>query len=79
MLDRIIEILTEYTDIDPADITENSEIIKDLAINSLDIMEAVTAMEDTFDIEIPDRDISKFGTVGDIVEYLNGKKNHKRM
>ena len=75
MLDRIIEILAEYTDIDPADITENSEIIKDLAINSLDIMEAVTAMEEAFDIEVPDRDISKFGTVGDIVEYLNGKKS----
>ncbi len=76
MLDRIIEILAEYTDIDPADITENSEIIKDLAINSLDIMEAVTAMEEAFDMEVPDRDISKFVTVGDIEYYIEKKTNN---
>lgn len=68
MLDRIVSILAQYTE--TQEITEASTLQADLGLSSFDVVEIVTEFEDTFGIEILDRDIPKFVCVGDIVKYL---------
>lgn len=70
MKERIVEILLDYTEMDKTNVTEMTTLIADMGLNSLDIMNVIVAFEDEFDIEIPDRIISSFTTIGDIVNYL---------
>jgi acyl carrier protein len=71
MLDKVIEILSDFTTIDKDKITENSELIADLGLNSLDVINIVVAFEDEFDIEIPDTKIKDLITVADIAQILD--------
>ena len=68
MFEQVKSILEQYTD--NKVITEQSTLEADLGLTSFDVVEVVVAFEDTFDIEIADRDISKFVCVKDILEYL---------
>ncbi|HAA81323.1 MAG TPA: acyl carrier protein, partial [Thermoanaerobacter sp.] len=61
----------EQLGIDPEEITMESSFIDDLGADSLDIVELIMALEEEFDIEIPDEDAEKIKTVGDVVEYLS--------
>jgi acyl carrier protein len=70
MLEKVIEILSEFTALEKDKITEESALIADLGLNSLDVINVVVAFEEEFDIDIPDKDIKSFSTVGDIVKYL---------
>ncbi len=70
MIDKIIEILAEFTEMHTADMNESTELVNDLGLNSLDVMNVVVAFEDEFDIEIPDRIIKDLQTIGDIAEYI---------
>lgn len=74
MKEKVIEILTEYTETKAENITEESSLAADLGLSSLDVMNVVMAFEEAFDIEIPDEDIWELTAVGDIVRYL---ENHK--
>ena len=49
---------------------KSTELVNDLGLNSLDVINVVVAFEDEFSIEIPDRAINNFHTVGDIADYL---------
>jgi acyl carrier protein len=71
MLDKVIDILSEFTTLDKENITENSELIADLGLNSLDVINIVIAFEDEFGIEIPDNKIKDLITVADIVQILD--------
>lgn len=68
MFEQVKVILEQYTD--GAEITEQSTLMADLGLTSFDVVDIIAAFEDTFGIEIADRDISKFGCVKDILEYL---------
>ena len=70
MLEKIIEILSEFTLVDKSAITRDSGLINDLELSSLDVINLVVAFEDEFGIEIPDSNIKELVTVGDIEEYL---------
>ncbi len=70
MLERVIDILAEYTELDKEKITGKTGLVTDLELSSLDVINLVVAFEDEFDIEIPDQKIKELVTVGDIVEYL---------
>lgn len=73
MLETIKEILIQYTEVEKSLITEDSNLQNDLELNSFDVMNIVVDFEDTFDIEIPDEDVSGLVTVKDIEEYLAEK------
>ena len=73
MLEAIKEILIQYTEVEKSLITEDSNLQNDLELNSFDVMNIVVDFEDTFDIEIPDEDVSGLVTVKDIEEYLADK------
>ena len=70
MFERVKKILIDTLDIDEASITLESELEKDLGINSLDVYELVVSFEEEFNIEIEDETARTFVTVEDIVKFL---------
>lgn len=70
MLEKVQEILQNYTELPISEITLETDLVKDLDLNSLDVVNIVVAFEDEFGIEIPDRAISGLTKVEDIVKYL---------
>lgn len=74
MIEKIIEIFASQLQVDPASVSGDTLILEDLGADSLDIIEILTDIEDTFDISIPDEDIPNFKTVGDIAKYIEKRK-----
>lgn len=70
MLEKVREILLNHTQASADEIELNTELVKDLGLNSLDVVSLIIDFEDKFGIEISDRTIRDFVTVGDIVRYL---------
>jgi acyl carrier protein len=70
---EVIEVLAEHSGLSVDEIKDNSHITDDLGMDSLDNVEAVMALEERFDIEIPDEDAEKLFEVQDIVKYIEGR------
>ncbi len=70
MFEKMKEILVEELQIDADDITLEAELSADLGINSIELANLVLICEEQFDLMIDDEDLTKFITVGDVVEYL---------
>ena len=71
--DKIAGLLATQLNIDKNTITENSEIIKDLGADSLDIVEMLMGVEDEFGVEISEEEAVNLKTVGDIVRIIDAK------
>ena len=76
--EQVREIVARITRVDPAIITRESTF-KDIKADSLDIVQALVAVEERFEIEIPDEDAQKFQNFGDFVSYVEGKAGQKEM
>lgn len=74
MEERIIDIISQYAGIDREEITLDSDIIQDLELSSFDVTELACELEDEFELEVPDRKISSFQTVRDVVDYIKEEK-----
>ncbi len=70
-LEKVKEIVIEQLDVQAEQVTEDASFIEDLGADSLDTVELVMALEENFDIEIPDEDAEKIKTVRDAVEYID--------
>ncbi|MBO4627446.1 MAG: acyl carrier protein [Lachnospiraceae bacterium] len=70
MFEKILEILQNQLSIDVTGVTEETSFRDDLRIDSLDLYEVVTALEDEFGIEIQPEDLDGIRTVGDVIEFL---------
>ena len=70
IFEKVQEKISEQLSIDPEEITMESSFIDDLGADSLDIVELLMALEEEFDIEIPDEEAEKLVTVGDAVDYI---------
>lgn len=70
IFDKVKEIIADKLSIDADEIAMESSFNDDLGADSLDIVELIMALEDEFDIEIPDEDAEKISTVSDVVEYI---------
>lgn len=70
MFDKIKKIIVEQLGVEEDEITMESSFIDDLGADSLDIVELIMALEEEFDLEIPDSEAEKISTVGDIVDYI---------
>lgn len=70
MLEKVIDILSDFTLLEKEKITKDAGLVNDLGLNSLDVINVVVAFEEEFEIEIPDSKIKELITVGDIEEYL---------
>ena len=74
MLEKIKAVVAEQLDCDIANIKEDSKFIEDLGADSLDVVELVMALEEEFDIEIPDESAEKILTVADALNYIKENK-----
>lgn len=70
MLDRLKKILSDNTGISDVEISPETNLKNDLGLNSFDLAELACAMEEEFDIEIPDRAIKDIKTVSDVMEMI---------
>ena len=72
--ETIRDIIVEQLNVEESMVTEDTNLMKDLEADSLDAVEIIMAIEEQFDIEIPDDEAEKFQTVGDLVEYVDANK-----
>ena len=71
IFDKIKELICEQFEVDPASITEETNFLQDLSADSLDFVELVMNIEDTFSLpEIGEEEIRSIQTVGDLVKYV---------
>jgi acyl carrier protein len=70
---RIKKIIEEQLGVEGERIKPEASFIDDLGADSLDIVELVMAMEEEFDLEIPDEDAEKLRTVSDVTKYISTK------
>lgn len=70
MYDKVVEIIAHQLQIEEDVIDGSTKIMEDLGADSLDVVEMLMAMEQTFGITIPDEDIEELVTVNDIIEYI---------
>jgi acyl carrier protein len=70
VFEKVKGIVVEQLGVTEETVTMEASFIDDLGADSLDIVELVMALEEEFDIEIPDADAEKVVTVGDVVDYI---------
>ena len=70
MFEKIRATIASQLSIDEEEIKMESSFMNNLGADSLDIVELIMALEEEYDIEIPDEDVEKMVTVSDVVEYI---------
>lgn len=73
LFDDIKEVVVEQLSVSPDEVKEDSKFVEDLGADSLDVVELVMALEEKFDIEIPDDEAEKIQTVKDVINYIKSK------
>lgn len=72
--EKVKDIIVDQLGVDDKQVTTSASFIEDLGADSLDTVELVMALEEEFDIEIPDEEAEKIATVQDAIDYI---KNHQ--
>jgi len=70
LFDDVKEVVVEQLNVKPEEVKEDSKFVEDLGADSLDVVELVMALEEKFDIEIPDEDAEKIATVADAISFI---------
>ena len=71
---KVKGIIVENLGVDAATVNPQASFVNDLGADSLDTVELVMALEEEFDIEIPDEEAEKIQTVGQAIDYIKGHK-----
>ncbi|MBQ2614502.1 MAG: acyl carrier protein [Clostridia bacterium] len=74
IFEKVKEITVDQLGVDEEDVTLEAAFIEDLEADSLDIVELMMALEEEFEIEIPDEEAEKIVTVNDAVEYIKARQ-----
>ena len=74
MFEQVKEILARQLRVAPERVTMDAQIKRDLGADSVDILQLLMRLEDDYGIVIPDQELAKFETVGDVVNFLDGLK-----
>jgi acyl carrier protein len=70
---KVREIIVEQLGVEETQVTDGAKFVDDLGADSLDTVELVMALEEAFDLEIPDEDAEKITSVRDAIDYINSK------
>lgn len=70
MLEKLKDILSKTIGMESSEINKDSDLKADLGLSSFDLAELACVVEDEFDIEIPNRAIKDFKTVGDVITFI---------
>lgn len=74
LFEKVRDIIAEELGVDDVDsITMETSMMDDLDADSLDAVEIIMALEDEFEIEVPDEEAESFKSIGDIVKYIEGE------
>lgn len=73
VFDKIKDIIVEQLDVEEDAVTMEASITEDLGADSLDVVDLVMSIEESFEVEIPDEEVENIKTVGDIVKYIENK------
>lgn len=71
--EKIKSIIAEQLGVKAEEVTPQASFIDDLGADSLDTVELIMALEEEFNVEIPDEDAEKMATVGDAIKYIEAK------
>ncbi|HOB21622.1 MAG: acyl carrier protein [Firmicutes bacterium] len=71
VFDKVKELIVENLGVNPEAVTPEASFVEDLGADSLDVVEFVMALEQEFELEIPDEDAEGIKTVGDAVDYIS--------
>ena len=74
IFEKVKKIIIEQLSVAEDAVTMEASFIDDLGADSLDVVELIMALEEEFDMEIPDADAEKIATVNDVVEYIKEKQ-----
>ena len=74
IFDEVKEVIVEQLNVSPDEVKLESDFVEDLGADSLDVVEIVMALEEKFEIEIPDDEAEKIKTVKDVVDYIEKAK-----
>jgi len=72
MEQKIIDLVAEKLGKSKEEIKLTSRLVEDLGADSLDVVELIMAFEDEFGVSLPDEEIAKMKTIGDIVKFIDG-------
>ncbi|MFC4409246.1 acyl carrier protein [Chungangia koreensis] len=75
VFERVTKVVVDRLGVEEGDVKMEASFRDDLGADSLDVVELVMELEDEFDMEISDEDAEKIATVGDAVNYIEGKVN----
>lgn len=75
MFEQLRDIICEYVEVEKNSITENSRFIEDLGFTSYDFMSMVGELEETFDIEVEEREVADIKTVGEAIRYIESLRD----
>ncbi len=70
MIREIVEIICDFVDVDPSDINCETSLRNDIGASSFDLMNIAVAIEDKYDISIPNAALPRIKTVGDVAELI---------
>ncbi|GCA76151.1 acyl carrier protein [Microcystis aeruginosa NIES-2520] len=73
IFDRVKKVVVEQLEVEPEKVTPDASFANDLQADSLDVVELVMALEEEFDIEIPDEAAEQIDTVGKAVDHISEK------
>ncbi len=68
---KMIDIIVEQLSVDKDKVVAGASFVDDLGADSLDLVELIMAMEEEFDVEIPDEEAEKIATVQDAIDFVN--------
>jgi acyl carrier protein len=74
VLDKVKAVISDKLEVEASKITPEANFTDDLGADSLDVVELVMALEEEFDIEIPDEEAEKLQTVQAVIDYINVKQ-----
>ncbi|MCE2961399.1 MAG: acyl carrier protein [Akkermansiaceae bacterium] len=72
--ERVKEIIVDQLGVSADQVTLEAKFVEDLGADSLDTVELVMALEEEFDVEVPDDEAEKLQAVNDVVKFITGKK-----
>lgn len=75
MFEEFKNVICEYVDVNPEDIHEDSRFVEDLGFTSYDFMSMVGELEETYDIEVEEREVVNVKTVGEAIAYVESLRD----
>ena len=71
--EQLKKLIVELLEVDESEVVPEASFVDDFNADSLDLIEFITAVEDTFKIEVPDEDAEKLRTVQDAIDYIEAE------